>query len=67
MQRSERVSEGTGGSRRAPLIYSGRELMYGPLLDVVGAFHSAASLAETRDNLASDQRSPLLSKGPNVT
>lgn len=41
--------------------------MYGPLLDVVGAFHSAASLAETRDNLASDQRSSLLSKRPNAT
>lgn len=43
-------------ARGASLIYSGPELMYGSLLDVVGAFHSAASRRETRDNLGSDQR-----------
>lgn len=37
-----------GGSLMAPLIYSDRELMYGPLLDVVGTFHSAASRRDKR-------------------
>lgn len=37
-----------GESLMAPLIYSGRELMYGPLLDVVGTFHSAASRRDKR-------------------
>lgn len=45
---AERSRRGTGGSRRARLIYSGRELMYSPLLDVVGAFHSAASRRDKR-------------------
>lgn len=48
-KRARRVAGGKlGGSLMAPLIYSGRELMYGPLLDVVGTFHSAASRRDKR-------------------
>jgi hypothetical protein len=44
----ETYAEWAGRSRGAALIYSGRGLMYGLLLDVVGAFHSAASRRDKR-------------------